>query len=151
LFAITIKALGGAGSFSTISFSDNPTLCRVAINKTYLTFISNKGKVFISPVKLLLKIFLEGPYDQSKHRMRTDLHPHAIPTKSPYGDSLQTLNTIVPDSIVDWIMIKPKSTANGFVKASQSVLLSKNGFICNLQGDKGIQMSIINSNYYISI
>jgi hypothetical protein len=79
------------------------------------------------------------------------LYPHAIPTKSPFGDSLQTLNTIVPDSIVDWIIINLKFKVSGVVKASQNSLLSKNGFICNLQGGKGIQMSIIKVNYYISM
>ncbi len=150
-FNINFTALGGAGSSSAINFTDNPTPRRVTIGATYLTFVSDPGSVFISPVQVKARVFLEGPYDPSVHWMKTDLNPAWLRSTSPYADSLKTLGTALPDSIVDWVYVTLRSTSSGADLTSKSALLSRKGYVCNLDGGNGILMGAAPGGYYVVV
>jgi len=150
-FKLNFTALGSSGSSSSITFTDTPTPRRVTIESTYLTFVSDNGSVFISPVQVKARVLLEGPYNTSTHMMKTDLNPGVLPEMSPYSDSLKTCGSALPDSIVDWVYISLRTTSSGADVTSKSALLSHKGYVCDLDGSNGIIMSATPGGYYVIV
>jgi hypothetical protein len=100
----------------------------------------NIDSVFTSTVLVETKMILEGPYVATHDTMSTILKKNNnIPLTSPYYQDSRTI-VLVPNNIVDWVLVQLRSTANGPVIASKSALLRKDGRIV---ADDGITERII--------
>ncbi len=103
-----------------------------------------------SYILLQTKIFLEGTYNTSSHKMNTNLGSN-IPTTSPYSEDPRTVNSI-PADVVDWVLLQLRTTANGTTVTSHSAFLNKNGSIVADDGTSGeIVLNVPEGNYYIVI
>ena len=126
------------------------TLNNFTLNGTSSNWVNPKDGC--KPV-IALKIFLEGAYDLSTHKMRDDLRvANYLPTTEPFtalnninlahknGGGLETIApsvlTVTGDNaIVDWVLIElrdPTNAAN--VLYTRSALVQKDGGVVDLDG-----------------
>jgi len=99
-----------------------------------------------------VKVFLEGPFDDSTNLMKTDLNSASlIPLTSPYPEDPRTVESI-PAGVVDWVLVQLKSSAEGGTLISKSAFLKNNGRIVDDNGttDK-ISLALQENSYYILI
>ncbi len=98
-------------------------------------------------VYLKCKVFLEGPYDVN-NQMITVLN---VPFTSPYQEDPRTIN-LIPDDIVDWVLVQLKKTPDGLPVTSKSFLLRKDGYLVDDDGTTlTVQLNAPDDNYYIII
>ncbi len=103
---------------------------------------------FTLSVRVQVKIFLEGPYNDTSNEMSTNL---TIPTTSPYSEDARTIASI-PSNITDWVLVQLRSTVDGSAVASKSALLHKDGRIVADDGStEYIVMDACSGDYYIVI
>jgi hypothetical protein len=83
-----------------------------------------------------LKIMMEGPFEEPSNTMGTALDSAGIiPLSSPYASAPRLIPyTVVPDSIVDWILVELRSEATGAAVAQQSYLLKSDCTITETDG-----------------
>jgi subtilisin family serine protease len=103
-------------------------------------------------VMLQSKLFLEGPYDKSLHRMTSLLNSgNFMPKTSPFSEDPRSVTT-VPGTVTDWVLVQLKQTATGAALFSQSAFLDKNGRIV---ADDGVSDKIMleqwPGNYYVTV
>jgi len=107
-------------------------------------------KIETLPVLLSTKIFLEGAYNINTTLMNTEI-TNEITLTSPYPEDQRSV-AIIPENIVDWLLIEIKETINGTVLISKSVFLHKDGNIVSDDGiTKQIQLNIPPGEYLITI
>ena len=115
---------------------------------TWLPFLENYLPV------LRLRVFLQGPYDNSSHRMTTSLSRTDL-INSPYSEAPKTVAYTVPDSITDWVLLQFRETSIGTNIASKSCFLSKNGYVIDPDGlSKNISLGTLvdpTKTYYIVV
>lgn len=84
-------------------------------------------------VRIAVKVWLEGTYDDAMDSMRTFLRGN-IPTTSPYADDNRTVVS-VPGQVTDWILLQVRSFSDSTNTAgSRSCFINKLGM---LVGDDG--------------
>ena len=109
-------------------------------------------KAAMSGITVQLKVFLEGPYDSSTHKMKTSLRDaDLIPLTSPYTEDPCTVSS-VPAGIVDWVLIQLRTSADGSAAISKSVFVDPDGNIVDTDGyDRNIFFDVQEGSYYIVI
>ena len=125
-----------------LNFSQSVTNVEIDPNN----WILNEVDTVLQRANFNLKVLLEGAYDSLQNQMTTFLNPNLIPLQHPYStfpwecpDSIQ-LN-IVPENIVDWILLEARTSSVGADSAlpqhvlfKKAYLLDKNGIILDLDG-----------------
>lgn len=106
-----------------------------------------------------LKVFLEGPFDETSGAMRTDLLTHhLLPNHHPYNNApffcptTDTLTTL-PNQMVDWILVEVRTDSMNSTRVEQkAALLLSDGRITDLDGISPIQFNLEKGgDYYFVI
>jgi len=100
-----------------------------------------------------LKLFLEGPYDESADSMSSSLETKSLlPLSSPYNEVKRNIQS-VPDKTVDWVKVDLLDTPDGTALASQAFLLRSDGMIVEPDGyTTGLGFPQISAgDYYVQI
>ncbi|MBD3387275.1 hypothetical protein GF407_20385 [candidate division KSB1 bacterium] len=101
--------------------------------------------------KLSIRLFLEGAWDSDNGNMRTDLYQGAdLPLTSPYDEDPLSV-TSIPDSVVDWVLVELRSTAEGAAVAQNSAFISRNGYITESGEEGGVILNVDNDDYYVVV
>ena len=107
--------------------------------------------VFYKPIETLpvnIKVFLQGPYDNNVHIMKTDINS-ILPFSDPYSQN-ESVGSI-PSGIVDWILVELRSDVNTIVK-TRAAFLMNDGSIHDIDGSDHINFSEVSGgDYYIVI
>jgi hypothetical protein len=102
-----------------------------------------------NPMLLRLRAFLEGPYNPALNQMTTLLKSNGLlPLTSPFTEDPVHV-TAIPDSITDWILVQLRQSTNGAAVASQSCLLSRNGYVISASGQRSLSFQVAAKSYYI--
>ncbi len=134
-----------------MSYPSGHSLNRIYNEVGQLEKIVSPEYVF-SNVLVEVKVFLEGPYNQSTGQMRTDLNTGGyIPKTSPYTEDPRTVESI-PSDVVDWVLVQLRQIPDGQALTSRSAFLRKDGCIVADDGTTPkIRMKAVDRNYYIVI
>jgi agmatine deiminase len=110
-----------------------------------------------APLKLKIKVFLEGSY-QGSNLMNTYLPAlEDFPKNQPYNDTPWNYNgfeqvTTVPSNVVDWIMIELRDEFDeSSVISKRAAFLLNNGNVIGTDGSSPLLMIAPEGNYYISV
>ncbi len=110
------------------------------------------------PIKVLVnaKLFLEGPF--ASDTMNSYLGDNALlPLEQPYNIAPWNYSgdekvTVIPDSIVDWILVEVRHAADStLVVATRAGFLKSNGMVTDLDGSSGIRFDLPEGNYYLAL
>ena len=120
----------------------------------------------LEPLKLNIKAYLQGPYDESTGLMKDDLRSrNLIPTTSPYQDAITTNanvfnlggasgNGLPKDDIIDWVSVelRYKNELVG-TRYNTSALIQADGDIVDLDGVSPIivKADLNSGEYYVVI
>jgi len=103
------------------------------------------------PVKVRLKVLLQGCYNITDSQMHTLLEDNNyIPLISPYCEDPRTVSAI-PDNITDWVLVQLSTSPDAAPMVSRSAFLRKDGYII---ADDGITTILINAapgSYYVFV
>jgi len=125
---------------------DDPLYRRLKQNWSYY---SPGGYTQRDPVKITIRVFLEGPY-LSGYEMDTSLQQYgAIPLQSPYIQDPRIVENI-PDNTVDWVLVQLRKTADGNTIDSRSCFLKSDGYIITEDTDE-LNFFVDPGDYYIVI
>jgi hypothetical protein len=104
----------------------------------------------LTPAYTKIKIFLESLYDTDSNTMTSN---SSIPNTSPYsGLTLSALPSIDGSSIVDWVLIRLKSSMTGNVIDSTDAFLLDDGSIVDVFGNESLPFwNIGRTGYFIEI
>jgi len=105
-----------------------------------------------APVRLDLRVFLEGPYLAASGTMRTVLcDSNWMPAQSPFEEDPVEVGSI-PDSVVDWVLIQLRKEAAGDAVISQSAFLRDDGRVIDLDGsDAGVPLHVFRGTYHVVV
>lgn len=118
---------------------------------------NNKFGYFVPSAssKATVKCYLQGPYVANLNRMKSAYKlRNMLPNSQPYVESLwnHTLNeyaAIIPDSVVDWILVELRSDLSPSSKvASRAVFIKENGNIIEVNGGSQILFEGISPGFY---
>lgn len=114
-----------------------------------------KSLILQGGVELELKVFLEGPYDETTQLMNDDLRQNGeLPLSEPFttlgfnhvgsggGEIMESmvLTTTGNNAIVDWVFVELRNSTN-VILATQSALLQRDGDVVHLDGLSPISMN----------
>lgn len=103
------------------------------------------------PVKVKVKIFLQGGYDINTGQMRQTLNSNGkLPLVSPYCEDRRSVSAI-PQNVTDWVLVQLHNTADGAPVASHSSFLRQDGYIVADDGTTSILVVAPPGNYFITI
>lgn len=118
-------------------------------------------------VRLALKMFLDGPYDQANGTMRDDLRVAGlVPAVEPYtaagwaqaadggGETVQAavLDKTGTDAIVDWVMVELRNNAApDVIIATRPALLQRDGDVVAEDGSSPIAFRAGAGAYFVSV
>lgn len=118
-------------------------------------------------VRLALKLFLDGPYDQATGTMRDDLRAAGlVPAAEPYtaagwtqaadggGESVQAgvLSKTGTQAIVDWVMVELRSSATPTtILATRPALLQRDGDVVAEDGVSPIALRTAAGAYFVCV
>ncbi len=114
---------------------------------------------YITQSVVRAKLFIEGFYDPTIGRMRTNLKDEGmLPLTQPYQVApfnyagTETLTTI-PDYAVDWVLVELRSGSNvNTVLGRRAGLLRRDGQLIGLNGGLGVAFDdLLPTQYYIAI
>ncbi len=109
-------------------------------------------------VRLAVKVFLEGPYNDSSDEMATTIND-TIPKTSTHTENARTVASI-PSTITDWVLLQLRSTSTGSTISSKSVFLRKDGKIVaddgtteyfNMAANPGDYFIVIKNRNHLSV
>ncbi len=104
----------------------------------------------IPMLKLKVKIFLEGPYDNVNDNMKTQINS-LIPTTAPYTENPRRIVS-VPNNIVDWVLVELREHPDSSATVSRSVFLRNDGYLVSDDGiTDNIELGAPEGNYYIIV
>lgn len=125
------------------------------------------GAVPVQPVRVKLKVMLEGAYETSNGLMRGTLRSNGqVPLTEPYtalgfdvvnGSGGETTTSAVlaatgSASVVDWVRVELRNKANsGLLVAVRHALLLRNGTVVDVDGTSDVAFSVAADNYYIAV
>ena len=119
------------------------------------------GAIEFSPPLFRGRVFLQGaalnPVTGGENLMRDNLREAGlIPTTSPYADGLTCDSSALADfdeeSVVDWVWVEFRDAAdNTNVVHGQSALLTRDGFILEIDGQSNLKPAVPAGDYYIAI
>ncbi|MBN2414915.1 CRTAC1 family protein [bacterium] len=128
-----------------VDFPDGTTARRTNVSANQTLRIDGADVLFRT------KIFLEGAFDSTSSRMRTELAAAGqVPLRSPY-DSDPRFAVYIPFDAVDWILIEVSHTSAGPVLLSQSALLYDNGRVKDITGRELIPLDLPEGSYVITL
>jgi len=96
---------------------------------------------------LRIRVFLQGAYLNGA--MRTDLINY-LPTTSPYSDDPVQVGSI-PENVVDWVLVKLKSSTSDLILALVSAFILSTGQIISVDGEELIPVIIGEGDYYLIV
>ena len=103
------------------------------------------------PVKVKVKIFLQGCYDTNTGQMTTLLNTDGyLPLTSPYCEDQRTVSAI-PYDVTDWVLVQLHINASGAPVASHSAFLRQDGYIVADDGTTSFQVVAPPGNYYVAV
>ena len=103
-------------------------------------------------VGIKAKIFLEGPFNTTNHRMNTTINSN-IPITSPYLENTRTASS-KPSTAVDWVLVQLRdATTPSKIIASRSAFLDADGNLIddNASPGRGIGIAAPPGDYYIAL
>jgi len=125
---------------------DDPLYRRLKQNWCYY---SPGGYTQREPVKITIRVFLEGPY-LSGYEMDTSLKQYgAIPLQSPYIQDPRIVESI-PENTVDWVLVQLRKTSDGNTIDSRSCFLKSDGYIITEDTDE-LNFFVDPGDYYIVV
>ncbi|MGB1205376.1 MAG: hypothetical protein ACPG5B_07015 [Chitinophagales bacterium] len=171
---------GICGDLREVTCFDNPSKCDDGVsitgltpNETYFVQIASTANGFehnygdmcvrvrdeqITPVKVKIRMFLEGAY-LGNNTMTTALKDNnLVPYDQPYGFSpwnyqgKECINTI-PNNVVDWVLVELRdATDNTMVIERKAALLLSTGSVVD-EGRDGVMFNNANENesYHIVV
>ncbi len=146
LFVSLLVAVMTSSCAKSVSFNRRPIAVSLPVLETTLD------------AKVRIKVFLQGAYDSTQHRMKGVLQTRGfIPTLDPYGSGEQVdpvvLNNPHADGVEDWVVVELRSaTQPALVLFSRSALLLKNGEIVDLDGSSDVLFTAVTvGSYYVAI
>ncbi|MBN2201558.1 VCBS repeat-containing protein [bacterium] len=86
-----------------------------------------------SPVRVAVRVWLEGPYQPETNDMSAILNGTAIPLTSPYAEDPRSVG-VLPATVTDWVLVQLRETAEGPAVVSRSALLRQDGTIVSDDG-----------------
>jgi len=135
-------------------------------------FSNNIIKIWNPGIRVELKAFLEGPFDNSTDEMKTDMIG-SIPNDQPFGPDLpyfgnpmpiwyyngsESVTSIPGPDIVDWVMVELRDALNitsalpGTVVAKKAAFLTKTGQIVDTDGAGFLNFPVtISNNLFIAV
>ncbi len=135
-------------------------------------FSNNIIKIWNPGIRVELKAFLEGPFDNSTDEMKTDMIG-SIPNDQPFGPDLpyfgnpmpiwyyngsESVTSILGPDIVDWVMVELRDALNitsalpGTVVAKKAAFLTKTGQIVDTDGAGFLNFPVtISNNLFIAV
>lgn len=162
--SVQLNASGGVSYSWSPSTGLNSTtianpVARPTTTTTYTVTVTNLGgcqatdqvTIYVTPSRLDVKVFLQGPFHRPTASMFTHLQDQGIlPNQSPYGGT-ETLGSGLPaHSIVDWILVELRidTVSTVFTKAG---LLRSDGHIVDADGSPFSLTGVPNlsDSYYI--
>lgn len=117
-----------------------------ALSETEITALST------CPVKVNLKLYLEGPYQPGEGQMSASLNTgEHLPLTSPYPENQRSVLSI-PGTIVDWVLVQLRTGEEGPTVVSKSVLLRMDGCIVSDNGTtESVTLNVPEGSYYIVV
>lgn len=128
--------------------------------------ITTDYAVPLAGVDVRVKVFLEGPYDNSTGMMQDSLRAHGwIPLTEPYSaagfaqtggggeaTTLGVLNTTGATAIVDWVLVELRDKNNpAVIRATKDALLRRDGSIVSVDGASPIHFALAQDSYYVAV
>ncbi len=105
--------------------------------------------VGIAPILVDIKIFLEGPYNNTTTNMNASL---TVPFDSPYPEDPVHVEPIPNNNIVDWALVELRDkNDSSVIISSRSAFIKKSGVIVDLDGSSSLQFSKPIGDYYIVV
>lgn len=107
----------------------------------------------VLPLLVDVKVFLEGPYDDTTHNMNTALNKKGyLPLMDPYSQG-ETVDSIPSSDIVDWVLVELRDKTNASkVIASRAGFIKSNGEIVDINGTSKLNFDGIPfDDYYIAV
>ncbi len=121
----------------------------------------------VTPVKLAMKVFLEGPYNTGTTLMNTNLRTMpTFPLTEPYtglgftqtgGGGGEVINSSVltvtgNNAIVDWVLLELRNSANSSsILATRSALVQSDGDVVDLDGTSPVSLNRPAGSYFASV
>jgi hypothetical protein len=146
----------------------NPTSCSpCAFGETEEYTVVVQGGMNTS-IPMLLKAFLQGPYDDDTDLMQDSLRRKSlVPLTEPYtamgytfvgGGGETTTNAVLidndpaPNAVVDWVVVEVRdpSTPTTIIR-SQAGLLWRDGSIVQPNGQYPFRMNVPDGTYHVSV
>jgi len=124
------------------------TLTKTGLNGTEFALAYTE----INSINVMLKVFLEGPYNGSS--MNTALNTF-LPTSQPYSGAPWNYSgsenvTSVPSGVVDWVLVELRSNPTT-VESTRAAFLKNDGTIVDIDGVSPLAFNVSDGNYYIVI
>jgi hypothetical protein len=120
-----------------------------------------------APIRLRVKLFLQGAYDQLSGLMRDDLRTQGLlPQLDPYpglgyvhlgnvgGNEVPSATLAVAgnNAVVDWVVLELRDKNNSsLVRYSRSALLLRNGDVVDMDGTSSLSVPLPIDDYYIAV
>lgn len=121
------------------------------INIIQLASYQNESSLLGLPVKVKVKILLQGCYDTNTGQMTTLLNTGShLPLTSPYCEDQRAVSTI-PSNITDWVLVQLHNSADGAPVVSHSAFLRHDGYIVADDGTTNILVAVPPGNYYVAV
>ncbi len=121
------------------------------INIIQLASYQNESSLLGLPVRVKLKVLLQGCYSVNDGQMSTFLNSGSyLPLTSPYCEDQRTVSAI-PSNITDWVLVQLHSSFDGAPVASQSAFLRQDGYIVADDGTTNILVTAPPGNYYVAV
>ena len=120
----------------------------------------------VEPVKVSLKLFLDGPYDMVSGLMHDSLRVQGrLPLVEPYTDlgwsmsggsatqiAQETLDASGPDAIVDWVLVQLRDALDpSVVLRTRTALVLRNGDVVSTAGDTAVFFDVDPGSYHIAV
>ncbi len=103
------------------------------------------------PVKVKVKIFLQGCYDTNTSQMTTLLNTGSyLPLTSPYCEDRRSVSAI-PNNVTDWVLVQLHNSADSAPVVSHSAFLRHDGYIVADDGTTNILVAVPPGNYYVAV
>ncbi len=111
----------------------------------------------VPTTRVLLKAYLEGPYNASTGMMNTALQSY-LPTSQPYNsmpwnyNGNESFDMTPPANSVDWVLVEARDAAGNTIE-QQAALLKNNGMLMETDGTDGVVFNALtdNESYYFVI
>ena len=110
-------------------------------------FIGADEPIFTS-FNIVLKVFLEGPYNSGTNNMNSLL---TVPTTSPFSEYPKEVGRVA-SNVVDWVLVKiVDQNDQSIVVSAQSAFLLEDGSIVDADDLTELEFNVIPNSYFVVI